>query len=167
MNYNQEEAIEQEEDALSGKYLIFKIADEEYGIEIRFVKEIIGMQPINTLPEVPVFIKGVINLRGKIIPLVDMRLRIGKSETEYTERTCIVVVETAQLTAGLIVDQVAEVIAIDESNIVPPPDVQKKGSRGYISGIGKVGETVKLLVDSEKLFNGEETKSMIKIGGEN
>jgi purine-binding chemotaxis protein CheW len=166
MNYDQADQSDLEEDAQIDKYLTFTVDGEDYGIGIRFVTEIIGMQPINTLPEVPDFIKGVINLRGKIIPVVDMRLRFGRKEAAYTDRTCIVVVETERLTAGLIVDQVSEVMVIDEGNIVPPPDVQLKDSRRYISGIGKAEEGVKLLIDCEKLFNGRETQSIEKINGE-
>ncbi len=166
MNYNQVESTDWEEDAQFGKYLTFSVDGEEYGIGIRFVTEIIGMQAINTLPEVPDFIKGIINLRGGIIPVVDMRLRFGKDETTYTDRTCIVVVETKRFAAGLIVDQVSEVMVIDEDNIVLPPDVQLKDSRRYISGIGKVDLDVKLLIDCERLFDDSETKSIEKLYGE-
>lgn len=163
MNLNQMSLMDQEEDAQLDKYLTFTVDREEYGIEIRAVTEIIGMQPINTFPEVPDFIKGIVNLRGKIIPVVDMRLRFGKAEAAYTDRTCIVVVETSRLAAGLIVDQVSDVMVIESGNIVAPPDVQLQDSRRYISGIGKVGRTVKLLIDCEKLFNEYEADSMKEI----
>ncbi len=160
MSFDQREMVE---DAQMDKYLTFAVADEEYGIDIRSVTEIIGIQPVSTLPEVPEFVKGVINLRGRIIPVVDMRLRFGKKEAAYTDRTCIVVVETERLTAGLIVDQVSEVMTIDKESIVPPPDVQLPGSHRYINGIGKVGTEVKLLIDCERLFNDNEAKSMERI----
>lgn len=163
MSLDQVNLMDQEEDAQLDKYLTFTVDKEEYGIGIRSVTEIIGMQPINTLPEVPSFVKGIVNLRGKIIPVVDMRLRFGKAEALYTDRTCIVVVETQSLEAGLIVDQVSEVLVIDEDVIVPPPDVQLEDSHRYISGIGKVGAEVKLLIDCEKLFNEHETQSIEKI----
>ena len=164
----EEMAFQQEfEDTLSGRFLTFILGEEVFGIEIRYVTEIIGIQPIHRLPETAEYIKGIINLRGKIIPVVDMRLRFGKNETPYTDRTCIVVVETKHLAAGLIVDQVSEVMVIEESNIVPPPDVQPPDTRRYISGIGKVGTEVKLLIDCEKLFDINEMKSMEVIEGEN
>ncbi len=164
---NDGELMEREEDARLDMYLTFAVADEEYGIDIRSVTEIIGMQPIRTLPESPDFVRGIVNLRGKIIPVVDMRLRLGNPETAYTDRTCIVVVETTRMTAGLIVDEVSEVMVIEQGCIVPPPDVQLEGSRRFISGIGKVGETVKLLIDCEKLFDISEMKSMVRISKEN
>lgn len=163
MSLNQVNLMDQEEDAQLDKYLTFTVDKEEYGIGIRSVTEIIGMQPINTLPEVPDFVKGIVNLRGKIIPVVDMRLRFGKVEALFTDRTCIVVVETTRLAAGLIVDQVSEVMVIDEDSIVPPPDVQFEDGYRYISGIGKVGAEVKLLIDCEKLFNEHETQSIERI----
>lgn len=140
------------EDVQNGKYLEFLIEKEAYGIPIRFVIEIIGMQKVNALPEAPDYVKGIINLRGRIIPIVDMHLRLGKSEPQYTDRTCIVVVETEKLSAGLIVDSVTDVLRIDEKDIVPPPEINT-GSHGYLSGIGKVNGEVKLLLDCEKLFN--------------
>jgi purine-binding chemotaxis protein CheW len=151
------------EDVQMDKYLTFTVAGEGYGIDIRSVTEIIGIQPVSTLPEVPEFVKGVINLRGKIIPVVDMRLRFGQKEAAYTDRSCIVVVETNRLTAGLIVDQVSEVMMIDKESIVPPPDVQLPDSRRYISGIGKVDAEVKLLIDCNRLFNDNETISIESI----
>ncbi len=163
MRLDQAEMMEQTEDAQLGKYLTFTVDNEEYGIAIRCVTEIIGMQPINTLPEVPAFVKGVINLRGKIIPIVDMRSRFGRDQAAYTDRTCIVVVETTRLAAGLIVDQVSEVMVIDEDNIEPPPDIQLPDSRHYISGIGKVQSEVKLLIDCEKLFDNNEVNSIENI----
>ncbi|MGI6174750.1 MAG: chemotaxis protein CheW [Christensenellales bacterium] len=160
MDFDQLELIGEEEDAQLDKYLTFTVDGEEYAIAIRSVTEIIGIQPINTLPEVPAFVKGVINLRGKIIPVVDMRLRFGKSVTTFTDRTCIVVVQTERLAAGLIVDEVSEVMVIDEEDVVPPPDIQTSDSRRYISGIGKVGEKIKLIIDCERLFDDDETESM-------
>ncbi len=153
---DQADLVHEEEDTQSGKYLTFFVDGMQYGIGIRHVTEIIGVQPINSLPEVPIFIKGIINLRGKIIPVMDMRLRFGKAEVPYTDRTCIVVAETERLTAGLIVDQVSEVIVIDEQNVEAPPDVQ--GDSRYICGIGKTGTEVTLLLDCERLFDGTDNQ---------
>ncbi len=141
------------EDSMHGQFLIFSVGEEEFGVKIRHVTEIISIQPINVLPEVPEYIKGLINLRGKIIPVIDMRLRLKKKQIDYTERTCIIVIETRQISAGLIVDKVAEVMTIDDENIVSPPDIQSHAANKYISGIGKVGDSIKLLLDCEILLD--------------
>jgi len=153
------------EDTQSGKYLEFLIGDEAYGIEIRYVTEIISMQPVNTLPEAPAYIKGVINLRGRIIPVIDMHHRLNKKETVYSDRTCIVVIENQKLSAGLIADKVSDVLKIDKKDIVPPPQLNVSQAHNYLSGIGKVNNAVKLLLDCEKLFNETETDSIIDLEG--
>ncbi|MDF2564350.1 MAG: chemotaxis protein CheW [Massilibacillus sp.] len=143
---------ELEEDTQKDKFLTFEIEKEIYGIEINLVTEIIGIQPITEVPEVPNYVKGIINLRGKIIPVMDVRLRFKKEFREYNDRTCVVVIESGNVVLGLIVDSVAEVLVIPEENIVPPPEI-KSSKNKYIKGIGKVGETVKLLIDCDKIFN--------------
>ena len=158
MSENQLELEEKTEDTVHGRFLTFGIGQEVFGIKIRVVREIIGMQPINTLPEVPDYIRGIINLRGKIIPVIDMRIKFHKEPTPYTDRTCIVVIDTQEMVVGLIVDRVAEVISIKEENIVPPPD-QKTGMHNtYIQGIGKVDDNVKLLLDCESLLDGDDDR---------
>ena len=147
---------EQHEDTMRGRFITFAVGRETYGIEIRYVTEIVGIQPINSLPEVPEYIKGVINLRGKIIPVVDMRLKFKKEPIAYNDRTCIIVIDTREISAGLIVDEVAEVIAIEDENISPPPKQGTGASCRYLSGIGKVGKEVKLLLDCKALFSDEE-----------
>ena len=149
--------MEANEDTMRGRFITFAVDREMYGIEIKYVTEIVGIQPINSLPEVPDHIKGVINLRGKIIPVVDMRLKFKKEPMAYNDRTCIIVIDTHDISAGLIVDEVAEVIAIEDENISPPPKHGTGASCRYLSGIGKVGNEVKLLLDCRTLFNGEET----------
>jgi len=144
------------EETMRGRYLTFDVGQAVFGIEIQVVKEIIGMQPINTLPEVPEYIKGIINLRGQIIPVIDMRLKLKKEAADYTDRTCIIVIEIGQISAGLIVDQVAEVLGIDQENISPPPELGTGISSRYISGIGKVDGQVKLLLNCEMLFYEDE-----------
>ncbi|MGE5495812.1 MAG: chemotaxis protein CheW [Burkholderiales bacterium] len=160
---NQEELLEELEDMQRGRFLTFDLEEEVFGIEIRFVKEIIGMQPVTKLPDVPDYIKGIINLRGRIIPLIDMRLKLKKPAAEYTDRTCIIVVETAEVTVGLIVDNVSEVLSVGEDNIVPPPDARAGVKNSYISGIGKVGDEIKLLLDCESLFREDEVDMLNKI----
>jgi len=148
--------MEEKEDTLRGRFITFAVGRETYGIEIRYVTEIVGIQPINGLPEVPEHIKGIINLRGKIIPVVDMRLKFKKEPMEYNDRTCIIVIDTEDISAGLIVDEVAEVIAIDDGDISPPPSCGAGTNCRYLSGIGKAGDEVKLLLDCRALFDSEE-----------
>lgn len=148
-----ENITDSDEDAMKNKYLTFLIGKEVFGIEIRHVTEIIGIQPINALPEAPEYIRGIINLRGKIIPVIDMRLKFKKETLEYTDRTCIIVVELEGKLTGLIVDSVSEVMAIGDENITEPPEFGKDEGSRYISGIGKVDGNVKLLLDCEKLFS--------------
>lgn len=154
-----QEIIEQEEDTQKDKFLTFSLRSEFYGIEIMYVTEIIGIQVITEVPELPDYIKGIINLRGKIIPVMDVRLRFKKEQREYNDRTCIVVVDIKGMFIGLIVDSVSEVISIPEQDIVPPPELSRV-SNGYIKGIGKVGNEVKLILDCNKLLNDEEAKSL-------
>jgi len=152
LTVNQAEIAEYTEDTMRGRFLTFIIGQEVFGIGIGVVIEIIGIQPISTLPETPDYVRGIINLRGRIIPVIDMRLKLKKEATTYTDRTCIVVIETQGISSGLIVDQVAEVLSIEEENITPPPTLTEDSSNRFISGIGKVDGQVKLLLDCEKLF---------------
>jgi purine-binding chemotaxis protein CheW len=163
MGMTQEELELVEEDTMRGRFITFSVDHETYGMDIRYVTEIVGLQPINSLPETPEYIKGIINLRGKIIPVVDMRLKFRKQPAEYTDRTCILVIDTSDILAGLVVDEVSEVITIDEKDISPPPACGTGAGCRYLSGIGKVGSAVKLLLDCEALFSEEEEKTFIKI----
>ncbi|KLU65369.1 MULTISPECIES: chemotaxis protein CheW [Desulfosporosinus] len=149
----------EEEDTQKGKFLTFLLGNEFYGIEIKFVTEIIGFQPITEVPDLPDYIKGIINLRGKIIPVMDVRLRFRKPFREYNDRTCVIVVDVLEVSVGLIVDSVSEVISISKGEIVDPPNLGKGGS-GYIKGIGKVGSEVKLLLDCDKLLNEKDLESL-------
>lgn len=143
------------EDTQKGKYLTFLLGKEDYGIEIKYITEIIGIQAITEVPELPHYVKGIINLRGKIIPVMDVRLRFGKEPMEYSDRTCIIVVDILNVSAGLIVDCVSEVLSIPDQEIVPPPEINKFGSK-FVKGIGKAGNEVKLILDCEKLLNEED-----------
>ena len=153
---------EQNEDTQEGKFLTFVLGNEEYGIEIRNVTEIIGIQKITDLPDVPHYVKGVINLRGKVIPVVDVRIRFGLPERAYDERTCIVVVNIKDISVGLIVDSVSEVLDIPDEDIEPPPKVNMGASSRYIRSLGKVGEDVKILLEVHKLFFDNEVEQMTK-----
>lgn len=155
--------LEYEEDTQKGKYLTFAIANEIYGIEIKYVTEIIGIQKITEIPEVLDYVKGIINLRGKIIPVMDVRLRFKKDQLEYNDRTCIIVVEIKDISLGLIVDSVSEVISISDTDIVLPPDSSTGFNNRYIKGIGKVGDEVKLLIDCDKLINDEDSEMLANI----
>lgn len=152
----------EEEDTQKGKYLTFELGNESYGVEIEYVTEIIGIQPITVVPELPEYIKGIINLRGKIIPVMDIRLRFKKEYREYDDRTCIIVIDIREVSIGLIVDSVAEVMSIPDSEIVAPPEVKKDGNK-YIKAIGKVNNEVKLLLNCDRLLNEEETEDLQKI----
>lgn len=151
-----------EEDAQKDKFLTFSLGNEYYGIEIKQVTEIIGIQAITGVPELPEYIKGIVNLRGKIIPVMDVRLRFKKPFREYNDRTCIIVIDIMEISIGLIVDSVSEVLSIPGDEIVPPPDVSK-GANRYIKGIGKVGNEVKLLLDCDKLLNESDTDQLLHI----
>ncbi len=157
-----QDIYDQEEDTQKGKYLTFSLGNELYGIEIKHVTEIVGLQPITEVPELPDYIKGIMNLRGKIIPLMDVRLRFKKPFRDYNDRTCVIVIDIDDLSIGLIVDSVSEVISIADSEIVPPPELNKVGNR-YIKGIGKVGNEVKLLLDCDKLLLEDEANCLTSI----
>jgi len=158
----EQDSQDQNEDTQKGKFLTFCMGNDFYGIEIKYVTEIVGLQPITEIPEMPEYIKGIINLRGKIIPVMDVRLRFRKPFREYNDRTCIVVIEISEVSVGLIVDSVSEVIAIPDEEIVAPPSMAKEGNR-YIKGIGKVGTDVKLLLDSDKLLNDTELEGLSEL----
>lgn len=149
-----------EEDTLKDKYLTFSIAREVYGIELKYVIEIVGIQTITEIPELPDYIKGIVNLRGRIIPVVDARLRFKKEPKDYNDRTCIIVIDIKGVSLGLIVDTVLEVIAIPERDVVEPPKIGKDVNNICIKKIGKVENDIKLLIDCERLLSEDE---LIKI----
>lgn len=148
------------EDTLKNMYLTFRLGKEDYGIEIRYVTEIVGMQKITEVPEMPVFVKGVVNLRGQVIPVIDMRLRFHMETRPYDERTCIVVVSINRAQIGLVVDTVNEVRNIDDSLISPPPRTAGADSAQYIQGMGKVGEDVIILLEGQSLLFDHEVAAL-------
>ncbi|MDY6793450.1 MAG: chemotaxis protein CheW [Thermodesulfobacteriota bacterium] len=149
-----------------GKYLTFTLANEEYGIGILKIREIIGMMPITSVPRTPEFVKGVINLRGKVIPVMDLRLRFGMEDMEYNDRTCIIVVEierqaeTVQI--GAVVDSVSEVLNIKGENIEETPTFGTKLDTEYILGMAKIEGGVKILLDIDKVLNDDEIIALEK-----
>ncbi|ADH85359.1 chemotaxis protein CheW [Desulfurivibrio alkaliphilus] len=149
---------ENEEDTQKDKYLTFHVNGEDYGIEIRFVTEIIGIQKITQVPDMPHFLKGVINLRGKVIPVMDVRVRFGMPEKKYDERTCIVVVDIEGTVIGLLVDQVQEVVDIPGSQVEPPPETSRGRHSPFLQGMGKIGDEVKILLNVEQLLVDEELR---------
>ena len=146
--------------AREGKYLTFTLAEEEYGIGILKVKEIIGIMGITTVPQTPDYVKGVINLRGKVIPVVDLRLKFGMEAMEYTERTCIIVVEMEddkrKIQMGIVVDAVSEVMNIKAGDIEDTPNFGSRLNTEYILGMAKIGGKVKILLDIAKILNDSE-----------
>jgi len=148
--------LEDVSDSMKGRYLTFALGEEVFGIGISFVKEIIGLQPINPIPEAPEHVKGLINLRGKVFPVIDMRLKFKMQPEAYTDRTCIIVIDTGEHTVGLIVDRVAEVLSLKDGDIAPPPASWTGTGRRYLGGIGRQGENIILLLDCEELFTEEE-----------
>lgn len=151
-----DETLDMEEDTQKGRFLTFSLGKEGYGIEIKYVTEIIGIQAITEIPELPEYVRGIINLRGKIIPVMDVRLRFKKEPKEYNDRTCVIVIDIKDVSIGLIVDTVAEVLTIPDENIVEPPKMNKGFYNRYIKNIGKVGNEVMLLLDCEKLLTDDE-----------
>ncbi len=147
-----------------GKYLTFSLAGEEYGIGILKIREIIGMLPITSVPETPAFVKGVINLRGKVIPVVDLRRRFGMPTMDYTERTCIIVVEIAgpagTVSMGVVVDSVSEVLNIKGADIEDTPSFGTQLNTEYILGMAKVGKGLRILLDIEKALTTTEMESL-------
>lgn len=151
-----ENIIHLEDDSLKNRYLTFSIGQETYGIEVRYVVEIVAIQKITELPDFPDYLKGIINLRGKIIPVMDVRLRFKKEAIDYNVRTCIIVVDIKGTSIGLIVDTVSEVITISEQDIVELLDINKNINNKCVKKIGKVGKDIKLLVDCEQLLSEDE-----------
>ena len=139
-----------------GKFLTFFLAGEEYGIEILSVHEIIGMMPITSVPGTPDYICGVINLRGKVIPIVDIRKKFGMDFKEYNSETCIIVVNVQGVEAGAVVDRVSEVLNIADEDIEPPPSFGKAVRVDFIMGIGKSQSKVKILLDIDRVISSDQ-----------
>ena len=150
----------------AGKYLTFALADEEYGLEILKVREIIGMMEITSVPRTPPYVKGVINLRGKVIPVVDLRLKVGMPEAKRTNETCIIVVDIGEVEMGIVVDRVVEVLDVAGTDIEDPPSFGSQVNTDYILGMGKLNDRVTILLDISKLLTqadmaaSEETTSL-------
>ncbi len=151
-------------DQRAGKYLVFHLGREEFGIQVLKVREIMGIQDITAVPQTPPYVKGVINLRGKVIPVVDLRLKFGLPELEYTQRTCIIVVqvqgESAQLMMGIVVDGVAEVLNLADADIEDTPTFGKEVSTSYLLGMAKIKGKVKILLDIDQVLTTRELEGL-------
>lgn len=150
------------------KYVTFKSGNEYFGLRIQCVNEIIVYQEITQVPESEDYIKGLINLRGKIIPVIDVRVRFKQEPMPYTDRTCIIVISVKDIVVGLIVEKIAEVVEITEENIIDSPTLgnEDKSQNRYVYGIGKVGDSVKLLLDPEKLIKDDDWSVLEQIAEE-
>ena len=151
----------QDHDVQQGKYMTFKSGNEYFGLKLQYVSEIIPFQAITAIPETEDYIKGMINLRGKILPVIDVRRRFKQEPFEYNDRTCIMVIIVKDTMVGLVVEQIAEVVEIADENILPPPTIMR-GDRlqnKYVYGIGRVGDSVKLLIDPDKLLNDNDNSA--------
>lgn len=148
------------------KYVTFKSGNESFGLKIEYVNEIIVFQDITEVPESEDYIKGLINLRGKIIPVIDVRIRFKQEPFPYNDRTCIIVINYKETVVGLIVEKIAEVVEITEDQILPSPSRGDKTQNKYVYAIGKVGDQVKLLLDPDRLLAQEELAAVVANGEE-
>jgi purine-binding chemotaxis protein CheW len=165
----QEESIKAASGSREGKYLTFELGGEAYGLEILKVKEIIGIMNITSVPRMPEYVKGVINLRGKVISVVDLRLKFGMEALEYNERTCIIVVDITGRSAnsvmvGIVVDSVSDVMNIGDDEIEDTPTFGVKLNTEYILGMAKSEGRVKILLDIDRVLSNEEIVSLEKVG---
>ncbi len=149
------EGEKKEASTYEGQFLTFALDNEEYGIEILKVREIIGVMDITTVPKTPDFMKGVINLRGKVIPVVDLRLKFSMPEEEYTQETCVIVVEADNSQVGIIVDSVSEVLDIKSGEREETPSFGQGIDTDFIMGLGKVKEKIIILLDIEQILSSE------------
>lgn len=156
MNQMLEKLASEDEDMLESMYLTFHLGQEDYGIEVRYVTEIVGMHRITEVPDMPAFVKGVVNLRGQVIPAIDMRIRFHMESRPYDERTCIVVVNIDGMHVGLVVDTISEVRNIEENTILPAPS----NSPGYIKGMAKIGDAVVILLEGKRILQEHELASL-------
>jgi len=152
-------------DSRAGKYLTFFLANEEYGVEILKVQEIIGRMPITPVPLTSRYIRGVINLRGKIHPIMDLNIKFGMSQTEITDETCMIVIKTSSLMMGILVDKVSEVVNVASGDIEDTPSFGSEVNPEYLLGVGKTGGRIRLLLDIEKVITASDVVNMKKAAG--
>lgn len=152
----------------TGKYLVFQLAKEEFGVHVMKVREIMGLQDITAVPQTPAYVKGVINLRGKVVPVIDLRAKFLLPEAEYTQRTCVVVLQvaagSASLLMGVIVDGVSEVLNLQESEVEDTPEFGGGATVPYILGLAKVKGKVKILLDIDEVLNMQDVAGLDSMG---
>jgi len=159
---NIDDEWDEDEDTMKDRFLTFCIDNEDYGIEIEYITEIIGIERITEVPDMPVYVKGVINLRGRVIPVIDVRTRFNLSACDYNDRTCVIVVQLDDTSIGLIVDTVDEVVDIPEDQISPPPTISQGASGQYLKGMGKQENSVVILLDVHKLLYEEKKEQLFE-----
>jgi purine-binding chemotaxis protein CheW len=152
-------------DVRAGKYLTFQLANEEFGIRVLKVREIMGVQEITAVPQTPAHVKGVINLRGKVIPVIDLRLKFGLPAVEYTQRTCIIVTQVAgeqssTISMGIVVDGVSEVLNLAGQEIEDTPDFGEDIGGEYLLGMAKVKGKVKILLDIDRILSAQDLQKL-------
>ena len=149
------------------KYITFMSGNENFGLKIEYVNEIIVLQEITAIPETEDYIRGLINLRGKIIPVIDVRIRFKQEPFEYTDRTCIIVIRVSNTVVGLIVEKIAEVVELADENLLPTPTLNMNDNQKdrYVYAIGKIGDSVKLLLDPDKLLH-DDIALLEQVSGE-
>jgi purine-binding chemotaxis protein CheW len=159
-----QEQVSSTETDKEGKYLTFALGQEEYGLEILKVREIFGYMEITAVPQTPDHVKGVINLRGQVIPVIDLRAKFGMNTAEITEETCIIVVEITQgsrkFNTGIVVDRVQEVLDIKGKDIEEAPQFGSSVDTSFILGMGKIGDAVKILLSIDKVLGGENLSGL-------
>ncbi|MEE9609713.1 MAG: chemotaxis protein CheW [Desulfatiglandales bacterium] len=164
MGLDQEKALDQ---LKGGKYLTFSLGEEEYGINVLKIKEIIGMMPITSVPRTPEFVKGVANLRGKIIPVIDLRLKLGLEARAYDDMTCIIVVEvqrsSGSIKMGIVVDKVSEVMSISVDQIEDTPTFGVKLETQYMLGMAKTGDQINILIDIDRVVSAEDIAALDEV----
>jgi len=151
---------EDDEDTLEDMYLVFTCDNKQYALEIRHVTEIVALQNITEVPDLPHYIKGIINLRGRVFPVLDVRSRFNQNEIEYNERTCFVIASMEGNTIGLIVDAVNEVVKIPAAEIEPPPKMGDSVNSRFVRGIGKINNSVKIVLDLHNLLREDEVRNL-------
>lgn len=141
------------EDTLHNKFLVFELEKQQYAIAIENVIDIINIQPVTRVPNCPEFVRGITNLRGKVIPIIDVRIRFGKMQRDYDDRTCIIVVELQNVPVGMIIDSVSEVLTLEDEQISPPPTFSNILDARFIQGIGKTENGIKLILDCNAVLD--------------
>ncbi len=157
------EETQKKQDAELMQLVTFSIGEEEFGVDILKVQEIIRMMEITKVPRAPEFVEGVINLRGKVIPIIDLRRRFGLSSRDHDKHTRIIVIEINNMIVGFVVDSVSEVLRIPSSTVEPPPPVVSGLESEYISGVGKLEDRLLILLDLDRLLSSEEQNVLLQV----